>query len=192
MKRHNERCKDCKINVLQFLVKVYGSENILFNHDLNFPNKVDELNSSDNNSALEVIYSELQNSRGHHNFVRAKKLPRVDFLIKDKFILEFDESQHFTAMRLVALENYPEEIKLGYDRKKWKDLCKKINKKDNDPAFRDEQRAWYDTLRDFAPTYLGLSPTVRLYATDNIWCQLDISKNADIELFKSLIERQIA
>ena len=38
---------------------------------------------------------------------------------------------------------------------------------------RDEQRAWYDTLRDLVPSIMGLQPTVRLYASDQVWCSLD-------------------
>ncbi len=45
------------------------------------------------------IYSTLQNYRGNTEFVRAKKLPNVDFYIKSyNFILEFEESQHFTRL----------------------------------------------------------------------------------------------
>jgi hypothetical protein len=52
---------------------------------------------------------------------------------------------------------------LGFDKRKWIELCDQINAHDNYPLFRDEQRAWYDTLRDFLPTIKPLLPTVRLY-----------------------------
>jgi hypothetical protein len=34
-------------------------------------------------------------------------------------------------------------------------LCEEINAKDNYPPYRDEQRAWYDTLRDFLASDKG-------------------------------------
>ena len=44
---------------------------------------------------------------------------------------------------------------------------------------RDEQRAWYDTLRDLVPSIKGLRPTVRLYARDRAWCSLDPDSKED-------------
>ena len=56
------------------------------------------------NDVLGPIYHALQNHRGFDNFVRSKKLPRVDFFIPGRsLIIEFDESQHFTKPRYVAL-----------------------------------------------------------------------------------------
>ena len=105
-------------------------------------------------------------------------------------ILEFDESQHFTLPRKVALEHYPEELALGFDRKMWIDLCVRIDSKDSDPPYRDEQRAWYDTLRDFLPELEGLNPTARIFAKDFEWCNLDPSNPLDVEKFKSLLYRR--
>ena len=67
------------------------------------------------------------------------------------------------------------------------ELFEKLNKKDNDPPFRDEQRAWYDTLRDFAPIFLGIKPTIRLFVSDYVWCSLDANKKEDVEIFKKII-----
>ncbi|MCK4444157.1 MAG: hypothetical protein KAW09_06415, partial [Thermoplasmata archaeon] len=108
-------------------------------------------------------------------------------------ILEFDESQHFTAPRKIALENYPEELILGYDKNRWRTLCEQIDAKDNDPAcvYRDEQRAWYDALKDFLPTMMGLSPTVRLYSKDVHWCSLNHNVPSDVKRFKTLLEGRI-
>ena len=41
------------------------------------------------------------------------------------------------------------------------------------PPYRDEQRAWYDALRDLLPSLEDLQATVRLYARDLTWCSLD-------------------
>jgi len=189
MKKHNERCKDCKKNVFEFLQKIYGEENVFQNYNLEFPNKVNEFEQNDFNSNLDKIYKRLQEHRGHQVFVRSRRLPNVDYYVKNKFILEFDESQHFTKPRLITLENYPDKISLGFDKKKWIELCEKLNKKDNDPPFRDEQRAWYDTIRDFVPVFLKLKPTIRLYASDFVWCSLDSNKTKDLEKFKTLIKK---
>jgi hypothetical protein len=37
----------------------------------------------------------------------------------------------------------------GFDRDMWLSRCRTIGAEDHDPPFRDEQRSWYDTLRDF-------------------------------------------
>lgn len=187
MRKHNERCKECKKSVFELLVKIYNKEDVFQNYNLQLPNKLIELKQNDLNPNLEIIFNELQKYRGHKEFVRSKKLPSVDFYIKGQFILEFDESQHFTKPRLIALENYSDELALGFGKNKLIELCKKHNKKDNDPPFRDEQRAWYDTLRDFAPIFLDIKPTIRLFAADYVWCSLDANKKEDVEIFKKLI-----
>ena len=187
MRKHSERCKECKVRVFELLGEIYGQENVLENHNLQLPNKVEQFKPNDLNPKLENIFYKLQKYRGHTEFVRSKRLPNVDYFVKNKFILEFDESQHFTKPRLIALENYSDKLSLGYKKEKWMELCKKLNKKDNDPPFRDEQRAWYDTLRDFAPIFLGIKPTIRLFASDYVWCSLDANKKKDVETFKKII-----
>jgi hypothetical protein len=62
---------------------------------------------------------------------------------------------------------------LGFSRERWLQLCAELNRHDNSPPYRDEQRAWFDTLRDFAPACLGLQPVARIYAGAAIWCHLD-------------------
>ncbi len=187
MKKHNERCKECKQRVFEMLGKIYGKENVFENYNIQLPSKVEEFKANSLSDDLDSIYKNLQNYRGYEDFVRAKKLPNVDYFVKNQFILEFDESQHFTKPRLIALENYPSKLSLGYKKEKWLELCERLNKKDNDPPFRDEQRAWYDTLRDFAPIFLNIKPTVRLFAADYAWCSLDVNKREDIEEFQRLM-----
>ncbi|MCB9227388.1 MAG: hypothetical protein H6578_09510 [Chitinophagales bacterium] len=187
MKKHSERCKECKKRVFELLGKIYGQENVLENYNLQLPNKVEQFKPNDLNPNLENIFHKLQEYREYNEFVRSKRLPNVDYFVKDKFILEFDESQHFTKPRLIALKNYPDKLSLGYKKEKWMELCEKLNKKDNDPPFRDEQRAWYDTLRDFAPIFLGIKPTIRLFVSDYVWCSLDANKKEDVETFKKII-----
>ncbi|MCD5409175.1 MAG: hypothetical protein LRZ87_00160 [Methanocellales archaeon] len=100
----------------------------------------------------------------------------------------FDESQHFTQPRKVTLNNYPADLKLGFDKERWIALCEKINAKDNNPPYRDEQRAWYDTLRDFLPSIRQLPPTIRLYSKNFRWCDLSPEVESDIKKFKILLE----
>ena len=65
---------------------------------------------------------------------------------------------------MLALSKYPDNQPLRFSRRRWIALCEKHAAKDNDPPYRDEQRAWYDTLRDLVPLLNGLKPTLRLYA----------------------------
>ncbi len=120
--------------------------------------------------ALEEIYRALQGARGYTDFVRHPTLPPVDFWLPERnVIVEFDERQHFTPLRALALARYPVALALGFDRKFWLRRCNEIRASDKSPIYRDEQRAWYDTLRDFLPELLGLRPTIRLYGGFP-WC----------------------
>jgi len=85
---------------------------------------------------------------------------------------------------MLALLHYPHDLLLGFDKQEWIERCRTLRKKDNDPPFRDEQRAWYDTVRDFAPIIVNLKPTVRLFSKDLIWCELNPEGPKDVELFK--------
>jgi len=139
---------------------------------------------------LEEIYEALQNHRGYREFVKATTLPNCDFFVPNPgFIVEFDESQHFTLPRKIALELYPDELESGFNRGKWIALCQKLDRRDNDRRgpYRDEQRAWYDTLRDFLPAIKGLKPTVRLFAGDLEWSRLNPDDTSDIERFRKLL-----
>src|SRR5207247_563730 len=119
------------------------------------------------------IYSTLQRCRGFDSFVRSPNLPNCDFYVPfPGFLVEFDESQHFTKCRNLTFSSYPETLQIGFNRQKWMELCDAIAARDNDPPFRDEQRAWYDTLRDFVPSIKGMLPTIRLYASEFRWCDL--------------------
>ena len=185
--RHNERCKDCKVRVQELLLQIYGE--VKPNCNLKIPAKPEDYIGSTFGKELETIHLVLQSHRGFGDFVRAKKnIAPVDFYVPEPgFIVEFDESQHFTAPRKIALSNYPDNLKLGFDRDRWQDLCDIENNHDGEPPYRDEQRAWYDLLRDFAPNLLGIKPTIRLYAKDCEWCSLDPKEFSDQEAFKQLL-----
>lgn len=124
---------------------------------------------------------------GFKDFVKTKTLAPCDFWVPDPgFIVEFDESQHFTSPRKLALSGYLGDQPLGFSRERWIALCEQHNAKDDDPPYRDEQRAWYDTLRDFVPSLKGFGPTVRLYARDFAWCTLDADSSDDRQRFSTI------
>lgn len=184
-----ERCAACKVRVRQLLEKLYGE--IKERHSLGLGSMPEDYAGTPYHDFLQHIYADLVAHRGFANFVRARQLPPCDYFVPDPgFIVEFDESQHFTAPRSIALQWYPSSLSLGFDRQCWQVLCTKIAAHDPDPPFRDEQRAWYDTLRDFAPACLELRPTVRLYAGHDQWCRLNPDRPADLALFRQLIEGQ--
>jgi hypothetical protein len=112
----------------------------------------------------------------------------VDFFLPQQgMIVEFDESQHFTETRKITLSHYPSDLILGFSRDIWMKHCDETQAYDNDPPFRDEQRAWYDTLRDFLPEIKGFPPTIRLYARDIEWCTLDPKKSEDVKKFRNVL-----
>ncbi len=185
-KAHDERCRGCKQTFKDLLAAVYGR--VESNYDLNIPCRLEEFNGTEFASNLGQIYDELKQYRGFEHFVKATKLPRVDYFIpKGDLIIEFDESQHFTKPREISFRHYPNNLIVGFSKGEWTALCQKLNKKDNDPPYRDEQRAWYDVVRDFAPHLLGAGKTIRLYSRDEIWCSLNPNDETDLLRFKKLI-----
>ena len=187
--KHDERCRKCKEHVMELLERVYGI--VQQNHKFTVRTHPDDLSDTVFNAKLKEIHAKLQNHRGFKGFVKAETLPNCDYFVPvPGFVVEFDESQHFTEARKLVLEDYPHELQLGFDRQRWMELCGKIKARDNDPPYRDEQRAWYDTLRDFLPTILGLKPTVRLFAKDFVWCSLNPEKRSDVERFAKLMQSE--
>ena len=183
---HNERCPSCKKTIKVLLEKIYGK--VETNYKFKIGTYPEDFQNSSYYDDLKDIYTTLQKHRGFKEFIKAKTLPNCDFFVPNPgFIVEFDESQHFTLPRKLSLQHYPKSLKLGYSAKSWINLCEKIDTKDNDPPYRDEQRAWYDVLRDFLPEMKGLKPTVRLFAQDYKWCNLNSDKTSDVKKFKSMI-----
>ena len=75
---------------------------------------------------------------------------------------------------------------VGFNRQLWLQRCAELNRHDNSPPYRDEQRAWFDTLRDFPPACLGLQPVARIYAGTTVWCRLDLHKGVEAVLHDAL------
>jgi hypothetical protein len=186
---HSERCQDCKKRVETLLGTLYGR--VETNYKFALGVKPQDYNNHKYYSYLAEIYAALAANRGFQDFVRAPSLPNVDFFVpKPGFIVEFDESQHFTLPRKLALNHYPRDLQLGFSLQQWIYLSETIAAEDDDPPFRDEQRAWYDALRDFVPAFEGLQPTVRLYASELQWCALDGETPDALKCFEDVIEKK--
>jgi len=187
--KHSERCPKCKETIRVLLKRIYGA--VETNYKFYISTDPEDFKQTTCYENLKRIFVNLQKYRGYKDFVRAKTLPNCDFFVPNPgFIVEFDESQHFTIPRKIALQSYPTNFKLGFSLRKWISLCDKIKAKDNDPPYRDEQRAWYDTLRDFLPALKGLKPTGRLYSKEMQWCSLDPEDPNDVNKFKKIIENR--
>ena len=187
-KPHSERCRACKIRVGQLLERIYGA----CMRDRRFPWRTGlaAYAGTSIDPVLRDVAAALEGSRGYGvgTFVRTRMLAGCDYWVPDPgFIVEFDESQHFTSLRKLALAVYADGHPLGFAAQRWLELCEQHDARDNDPPFRDEQRAWYDTLRDLVPSIRGLQPTVRLYARDRVWCSLDLDSKEDRKRFSDLI-----
>jgi len=186
-KSHNERCRECKQTIERMLRKIYGD--VERNYKFDIGTLPEDFKESLLCYKIMEIFSALKKYRGHEDFVLISNLPRVDFYVPNPgFIVEFDESQHFSACRKESLLRYPDTLEIGFDVNRWINLCEKIGAKDNDPPYRDEQRAWYDTLRDFIPTIKQLNPTIRLFSKDFHWCNLNPEVQSEIKKFKALLE----
>lgn len=94
------------------------------------------------------LYDALSAYRGNEGFAKKNVSLRCDFVCESrKLIIEYDERQHFSEARRISLQSYP-EVHTFFDRKLWIHACRDIQAKDNQPANRDETRAFYDSTRD--------------------------------------------
>ena len=185
---HSERCPECKIRVRELLERLYGT--CLPNHRFRWQTSLEAYRGTQIEPTLRKVVAALKAHRGFGvgDFVKADFLAACDFWVPDPgVIVEFDESQHFTAPRKLALSAYPAEHPSAFPVERWIALCEHHGARDNDPPYRDEQRAWYDTLRDLVPSLEGLQPTVRLYARDRAWCSLDPEDRDHLRTFSSLL-----
>ena len=86
----------------------------------------------------------------------------VDFYLPSLNIaIEFDERQHFTRERAVTLHRYEGRLATKFDLHDWIARCERIRAQDPDPACRDWQRAWRDTMRDLLAAEHGF-PLLRI------------------------------
>lgn len=189
--RQHERCAKCKERVGQLLKSIYGT--CARGHRFGWQTGLVAYAGTPIDSVLRKVANMLEAHRGFgvDEFVRKPVLSGCDYYVPDRgFIVELDESQHFTIPRSLALSAYAELDHLGFSAERWMKLCEHHAVRDNDPPFRDEQRAWYDTLRDLVPMISGMEPTARLYARDQAWCSLDPDCAEDQARFLALLGRE--
>ena len=187
--RHSQSCAECKVRIQELLERIYGK--CLRNQSFGWKTDLAAYEGTPIYSTLRDIVQALETNRGFEfkRFAKSRKLAPCDYWVPDPgFILEFDERQHFTGPRRRALSSYPDDQPLGFSRERWMNLCEQHDAKDNHPVYRDEQRAWYDALRDLVPSVEGLQPTVRLYAGDSSWCLLDPDSAEDRQRFLELTQ----
>lgn len=183
---HSDHCHACKERVRELLTAIYSDCQV--GQSFPWSSQPEDYVNTPIGNLLQRIRAGVGALRGHRDFIKSAEMPPCDFYISDPpFILEFDESQHFSRARLVTLSFYPEEFKLGFSLARWRELCRQINAVDDQPFDRDERRAWYDTLRDLLPSLHGFAPTVRLYAGEYPWCSLDTSSDSDRTVFRGLL-----
>ena len=104
-----------------------------------------------------AIYEALQEMRGHSTFASFGMPLRCDFFVPAaRLVIEYDERQHFTLQRAKTLELYPPDLALGFDRQEWLTACRTVRATDPMPPYRDEQRAFYDGVRDIAAARNGI------------------------------------
>ena len=188
---HSAHCRVCKERVRELLTAIYGD--CRANHQFSWPSYPQDYANTAIGNVLEQIRTALGDWRGHRDFIKSAQLPPCDYYIPDPpFIVEFDENQHFSRARLVTLNNYPANAQIGFPISRWRELCREIDARDDEPFDRDERRAWYDTLRDLIPCVHGFEPTVRLYASDYQWCALDAASERDRQAFFGLTTYPLA
>jgi len=126
-------------------------------------------------SSIDDVLSEMHEAlvsfRGYENFSTPGRKLQCDFFIpSEKLIIEYDEKQHFTEPRAISFGFYPENISFGFDTGYWKDECNRIKAKDRDKKKpdRDEQRAFYDSVRDILAACNGMT-LIRIKQGDYDW-----------------------
>jgi hypothetical protein len=186
---HSAHCRACKQRVRELLTAIYG--NCRVNHSFGWSALPEDYLTTPIGDLLRQVRTALGGLRGHRDFIKSAVVPPCDFYISTPpFIVELDESQHFSLPRLSALSLYPVTLRYGFSVSRWQELCRGIDARDDTPIDRDERRAWYDTLRDLVPPLHGFEPTVRLYAEAYPWCTLDAAQSPDCEQFNAWLDNR--
>ena len=98
--RHAERCRECKIRVKQLLGRIYGA--CLRDHSFQWETSLTAYAGTPIGPVLRDVAGVLERYRGYGigAFVRSNVLAGCDYWVPDPgFVVEFDESQHFTRPR---------------------------------------------------------------------------------------------
>ncbi len=103
---------------------------------------------TDMDGPLGTTFAALRHHRGHSAFATEGRKLICDVVIpSQRLIVEYDERQHFSVPRAIALRLYPKDMPICFDTTEWIAHCDAIAATDNDPPYRDEQRAFYDSAR---------------------------------------------
>ncbi len=170
------------------LNQCYGKENVICKQNGNTEVDFDWGNiKEDTKVKYNDIYNALCDYRGHTEFAKPGKI-KCDFVIginTNKIIIEYDEDQHFTKAREITFIHYPSSAKTRYNKNEWINRCYVLDRHDNDPVYRDEQRAFRDAVRDIEADANGYK-LFRIYNG-----QYDFSNPLDVSCFFEDLETAI-
>ena len=111
--RHSEHCRDCKTRLHELLTTLYPDA-CRKDHSFPWPSSPEAYRGTWIGEALQRIFDGLRDHRGYGDFIRTPRMPPcdyyMDYIASPGFILEFDERQHFTRPRAIALEFYPADL----------------------------------------------------------------------------------
>jgi hypothetical protein len=127
---------------------------------------------------LGAIYARLKGDVSVLHAARANLLLPVDLVHPPTgTVIEVDEREHFTSFRLGALELYPADAAVAFDRDEYKRLCRE-QCAETDRLSRGlaakgfgfggvpRERAYHAALYDLAVPAMGHPPVVRIAAVD--------------------------
>lgn len=137
---------------------------------------------------------------------REKRLsPDCYFGGKFNFLFEYDELQHFTQYKILALLRYPKNIEYNFNVKTYIDYCKIYSNaalRKGPPGYRKSkmdfpfkygraaQRAYLDAFRDLLPPKNDLNPTLRIPEFEVGFILANDNKSKE-KLIRILNERKI-
>lgn len=104
--------------------------------------------------------------------------PAVLVHMPSSTIVDLDNALHFSTPRLKSLDLYPGEIPLGFDLKKYKELCSEHAPQSDKWRYGlasktfgfhglQAERAYHDAVRDIGAWIMGYSPLIRVPAIDD-------------------------
>ncbi len=129
-------------------------------------------------ATLAAIYARLGGDVSVLHAARENLLLPVElYHVPSGTVIEVDDAAHFTTFRLAALELYPRDAALGFDREEYEHLCRdwcaRTDQQSRGLAAKgfgfggiQRERAYHDALLDLAAPALGHPPVVRIEATD--------------------------
>ncbi|TCX56100.1 hypothetical protein C1I38_00860 [Dehalobacter sp. 12DCB1] len=171
-------------NALQLVLNRY------FNGDVVSEKTFDWMTTPIDDREYPYLVPALHAYRGRIGFDKRGYKLRCDFVCESqKLIIEYDERQHFSLARKAALESYPSDLTLYFDKQKWISACESIQAKDSDPPNRDEIRAYYDSIRDIRSVQNGYR-LIRIMHGTYDWESPDASEyiNTLIEVPQKVVE----